>query len=148
MAATMESASASSIWSCRCSSVLSAAMCALLAAALASRSARSLPYIPTCAGMCLNSASILALAKASSTRFVTFQRSAFSSRLPLRVHPSASHSGNHSLMPSTQSWLSLQTTRSLNSLGQTIALRTVMMIAANSDRIALMLYSDLSPNQR
>ena len=40
IAMTIESARASSNWSCRCSCVLAAARCALFAAALASRSAR------------------------------------------------------------------------------------------------------------
>ena len=43
--------------------------------------------------------------RAVSARFVTFHRSVFSKRLPLRVHPSASHSGKYSLMPSMQIWL-------------------------------------------
>ena len=72
MANTIDSASASSACSSLCSSVLAAAICTLLVAALANRSARSFPYTPTCAGTCLNSTSILALAKADSARLVTF----------------------------------------------------------------------------
>ena len=155
IAMTIESARASSNWSCRCSCVLAAARCALFAAALASRSARSLPYTPTCAGTCLNSTLISASAKADSARFMTFHKSAFSSRRPPLVHPSASQRGNHLLMPSIQSRLSLRTTRSLNSFGQAMALRTARMIAVSSARllvcfpggIALILKSDLSPNQ-
>ena len=151
----MDSARASIACSCRCSSVLAAARCARLAAALARRSARSLPYTPTCAGTCLNSASMSESSKADSTRSMTLHMSAFSRLLPRLVHPSAFQRDSHSLMPLMQSWLSLKTTRSLNFYGQAMALRTAKMIATNSARllvcfpggIALTLKFEPSPNQ-
>ena len=139
IAATIESASASSAWSSHCSFDLAAAKCARLAAALASLSAFSLPYIPTWAGICLKVTQIFALAKADSARRRTCHRSAFSSRCPIRVHPSASQRSIHLLMPSTQSWLSLKTTRRLNSVGHAIALRTAKMMAVSSARLTVCL---------
>ena len=155
MALTMESARESSAWSSLCSSVRVAAKCARLAAALASLSAFSLPYTPTCAGTCLNLARILSCAKAVSARRITCHRSVFSSLCPILVHPSASHRSIHLLMPSTQSRLSLKTTRHSNSVGQAIALRTARMMAVSSARftvclpwgMALTLKLDCSPNQ-
>ena len=131
----MESAKASNAWSSLCSSVLALAKCARLFAAFASRSALSFPYTPTCAGTCLNSIEKSFWRRADSTRFMTFHRSAFSKRLPLRVHPSASHSGRYLLMPSIQILLSEKTTRRERSFGQVIALRTAMTIAASSARL-------------
>ena len=110
--ATIESAKASTACSSLCSLVLACARCARLAAALASLSARSFPYTPTCAGTCLNSTvNVCCCAKVDNTRLMTFHRSEFSSGLPFRVHPSASQSGSHTLIPSIQIRLSLKITR-------------------------------------
>ena len=132
IAAMIESANASSSWSCLCSSVLAAAMCARLTAALASRSAISFPYMPTCAGTYLTRRRMFAAFKAVSARRMTRHRSAFSRGCPIRVHPSASHRSIQLFMPSTQSRLSLWTTRQLNSDGHAIAFRTAKIMAVSS----------------
>ena len=155
IAATIESASASNAWSCRCSVVRAAARCALFAAALASRSALSFPYMPTCASTCLILKEMLACVRAVNARRKTCQRSAFSSRRPNLVHPSASQRAIHFVTPSTQSWLSVKTTRQRNSAGHAIALRIARMMAVISARLlvcrprrmALTFKSDFSPNQ-
>ena len=86
----------------------------------------------------------------------TCQRSAFSSRRPIRVHPSACHRSIHLFTPSAQSWLSVKTTRRRNSVGHAIALRIDRMMAVisarllvcrRSRRMAMTLKSDRSPNQ-
>ena len=112
--------------------------------------------MPTWAGICLISKEILALVKADSARRRICQRSAFSSRRPNLVHPSASHRSIHLFTPSTQSLLSVKTIKRRKSVGIATTLRTVRMMTVISARLlvcrcprrmALTLKSDRSPNQ-